>query len=150
MTDMDSSLDFCDLRLAITQALVRGHWKTPWELHIHPYQWGWWCWWNTEEETEIKGNLRGLKCIWGNPSDTEPVYTATQILTNTDTCQKNKHMEMRESWRQEELRQEKWITNKSFHIYNNKYMNKKKVVGRNSGDRNESFLSIHGDILLFS
>lgn len=28
-------------------------------------------------------------------------------------------------------------------------MHKKKVVGRNSGDRNEFFLSIHGDILFF-
>lgn len=55
------------------------------------------CWWNTAWETEIKGNLRGLKCIWGNPSDTGPVYTARQILTNIDTCQKNKHGNERES-----------------------------------------------------
>ena len=42
MTDMESSLNCCDLRLAITQEPARRHWEISCELHMHSYEWWWW------------------------------------------------------------------------------------------------------------
>ena len=79
MTDMDSSLDFCDLRLAITQALVRGHWQTPWGLHIHPYRW----WWTGVDAGGTQPEKRKSRAIWGAWS----AYEVTPVTQSQSTLQ---------------------------------------------------------------